>query len=162
LHNADGGKSDYRHEGKKFGSHKIFLCPAGITFLRLRVRNGRRTQRGEVLRRFQIRLATYSFEKSRQLVKNIRRKPESPLQVQETQSVSPRYERQTSFRCPDARRRRRLFVRENPTLTRSSTPPALLRLSAMISQYFTRAELCLFCSPHDNAKDDMNCCNGTS
>jgi hypothetical protein len=32
LHNADRGKSDYRHEGKKFGSHKIFLFPAGITF----------------------------------------------------------------------------------------------------------------------------------
>ena len=27
MHNADRGKSDYRHEGKKFGSHKIFLCP---------------------------------------------------------------------------------------------------------------------------------------
>jgi hypothetical protein len=51
----------------------------------LRVRNGRRTQRGEVLRRFQIRLATYSFEKSRQLVKNIRRKRKSPIRVQEMQ-----------------------------------------------------------------------------
>jgi len=32
LRNADGGKSDYRHEGKKFSNHKIFLLPAGITF----------------------------------------------------------------------------------------------------------------------------------
>ena len=32
MHNAGRGKSDYRHEGKKLGSHKIFFFPAGITF----------------------------------------------------------------------------------------------------------------------------------
>jgi hypothetical protein len=34
--------------------------------------------------------------------------------------------------------------------------PALLRLSAMISQYFMRKPILRFCSPHGNDKDDMN------
>jgi hypothetical protein len=82
---------------------RFSFAPAGITFLGLRVRKRRRTERGEVLRLIQIRLAMYSFENSRQLVKNIRRKRKSPIRVQEMQ----------------------------PQLQ-----PALLSLSAMISQYF--------------------------
>ena len=32
MHKAHRGKPDYRRERKKFGSHKIFLLPAGTTF----------------------------------------------------------------------------------------------------------------------------------
>jgi hypothetical protein len=63
LHNADGGKSDYRHEGKKFGSHKIFLCPRRDYFFEVAGSERAKNQRGEVLRRFQIRLTTSSFGK---------------------------------------------------------------------------------------------------
>jgi hypothetical protein len=40
-----------------------------------------------VLRLIQIRLTTSSLEKTRQFVKPIRRKPESPIRVPETQSA---------------------------------------------------------------------------
>jgi hypothetical protein len=79
------------------------LPPPGLLFWGCGSGTGEEPSGGEILRRFQIRLATYSFEKSRQLVKNIRRKRESPIRVQEMQ----------------------------PKLQ-----PALLRLSAIISQYF--------------------------
>ena len=42
---------------------------------------------GKVLRLIQIRLATPSLEKSRQLVKTIRRKRRSPIPVPETPST---------------------------------------------------------------------------
>src|SRR5439155_22824585 len=38
---------------------------------------------------------------------------------------------------------------ESATETQPHVQPALLRLSAIVSQYFTR-RLCLFCSPHGN------------
>jgi len=42
--------------------------------------------------------------------------------------------------------------RQSTVAAQPQLQPALLRLSAMISQYFTRRGFCLFCSPHANAK----------
>jgi len=56
--------------------------------LRLRVRKGRRTWRGNVFRLIQDPRAAPSFEKSRQRVKSIRCKCESPIRVPEMQSFS--------------------------------------------------------------------------
>jgi hypothetical protein len=41
---------------------------------------------------------------------------------------------------------------ESTVATQPQLQPALLRLSAMISQYFTGGGLCLFCSQHSNDK----------
>ena len=63
-----------------------------------------------------------SFEKSRQLVKQIRRGIESPIPIRETQSAfHPRAQR-NAFRRRDARQQRRSFARENPRRRRSPTP----------------------------------------
>jgi hypothetical protein len=60
---------------------RFSFAPLGLLF-GLRVRNRRRTQRAKVLRRFQMRLATLSLEKSHLVVKHNPRKRESPIQFQ--------------------------------------------------------------------------------
>jgi len=51
----------------------------------------------------------------------------------------------------DARQQSRLFrPLKSIADTQPQLQPALLRLSAMICHYFTRAGFCLFCSPHGN------------
>jgi hypothetical protein len=69
-----------------------------------------------------------------------------------TVSFHPHAQR-NAFRRRDARQQSGLFVPHNPSLQRSpKLEAAFLRLSAMISQYFTQAGFCLFCSPHRNDK----------
>jgi hypothetical protein len=73
------------------------------------------------------------------LVNPVSRKPESPIQVPEKQSAfHPRAQR-NAFRHRDVGLQSRSFARWNQSLRHSPQhPPALLRLSAIISQYFTR------------------------
>src|SRR5262249_41254572 len=62
---------------------------------------------------------------------------ESPIPVPETPSAFHRPVPQTVFRRPDVRRQSRLFVPPQSTAeTQPKLHPALLRLSAMSSQYF--------------------------
>ena len=59
-----------------------------------------------------------------------------PVPVRQMPSAFHPREQRNAFRRRDARLQRRLFVRENPRLRRSpKLQPALLRLSAIISQY---------------------------
>jgi hypothetical protein len=63
----------------------------------------------------------------------------SLIRVQEKQSAFHPRAQQNAFRRRDARPQSRLFAPQNPRLTRSpQLQPALLRLSALISQYFMR------------------------
>jgi hypothetical protein len=50
---------------------------------------------------------------------------------------------------PDIVFRTMVHPLESTVETQPQLQPALLRLSAMISQYFTRVEYCRFCSAHD-------------
>ena len=70
----------------------------------------------KVLRLIQIRLTTPSLEKSRQLVKPIRRKLESPIPVPETQSAFHPRAQLNAFRRRDARLQSRSFARWNQSL----------------------------------------------
>jgi hypothetical protein len=81
-----------------------------------------------VLRLFQIRLTASSLEKIRQPVKTIRRNPESPIRVAQTQSAfHPRAQRDACRRL-DVRPQSRLFVPQNPRLKPSPNfHPTLLR-----------------------------------
>jgi hypothetical protein len=80
LHNADGGKANYRHESKKFGSHEIFLFPLGLVFGVAgpeRAKNPAGKGPPPVSDPFSDGVI---WKKSRVLVKSIRRKHESPIQ----------------------------------------------------------------------------------
>src|SRR5437899_10148953 len=100
----------------------------------LRVRKGRRTQRGKVLRLIRIRLA---LKKLRQLVKTIRRKHiANSSSTKAVNFSSPR----TMKRFPSARCASTIQIvrpSESTADTQPQLQPALLRLSAMISQYLT-------------------------
>jgi hypothetical protein len=63
-----------------------------------------------------------------------------PIRVPQNPLAFHPLAQRNAFRRRDVRRQRRLFVRENPRLRRSpKSNRLLLRLSAMISLYFTRA-----------------------
>jgi len=78
------------------------------------------------------------YEQSDRLVKSIRDKPESPIPVPEMLSAfQPRAQRD-AFRRRDVRLQSRSFAPlESIADTQPQLQPASLRLSAMISQYFT-------------------------
>ena len=78
----------------------------------------------------------------------------SLILVSQKRPAFHRHAQRTAFRRRDARQQSRSFDRWNQSLRRSANSNRLLlRLSAIISQYFTRAAFCLFCSPHGN--DEM-------
>jgi hypothetical protein len=97
---------------------------------------------GKALRLIQIRLATPSLEKSRRSVNPIRRKRRSPIRVPKTRSTFHRHVQLSGDRRRDVRQEPRLFAPLESTIaTQPQLQPALLRLSAMISQYRTRDSL---------------------
>jgi hypothetical protein len=75
-------------------SRSSFLSPPKLILLVAGLER-RRTWRGNVFRLIQDPRATPSFEKSRQRVKSIRCKCESPIRVLEMQSFSVRADNET-------------------------------------------------------------------
>jgi hypothetical protein len=76
-------------------------------------------------------------EKSRQLVEAIRRKRQPLFPIPQTPSASHRYERQISFRRRGVQSTIQIvWPSASMAGTQPKLQPALLSLSAMISQYF--------------------------
>jgi hypothetical protein len=85
------------------------------------------------LRLIQIRLATPSLGKIRQLVKPIRLKPEPPIRVPQTPSGRHSHAQRNAFRHRGAHQQSRSFARWNQSLRRS---PNSNRFAQIVSDDF--------------------------
>jgi hypothetical protein len=83
--------------------------------------------------------------------------PESPdSSSTNAVSFSPARTQRNACRCRDVRQQQRLSALHDLELRPPKLQPALLRLSAMISQYFMRPAFSLFCTPQGNDKMIFN------
>jgi hypothetical protein len=127
----------------------------GVSITEAGLKDGAEIRIGYVTGVFRDAIA--SIDQVRKLQVPGERDRPAQIRLSETQSIlRPRAQWRVNHRDDASQERKIARPLEFTAPTQPQLQPALLRLSAMISQYFTRDGFCLFWSPHSNDKTSSN------